>query len=102
MLSQFQILAELAADRSSWLDIRHYPPTVTCRRMLRLADFAAAEPSRWNTCHMPRPRQCAGGFLCRHTQTAHSADRRFRGVGTSKTGVCVQTQTGSRLTSNHL
>jgi len=52
VLSQFQILAELAADRSSWLDIRHYPPTVTCRRMLRLADFAAAEPSRWNTCHM--------------------------------------------------
>jgi len=52
VISQFDIMAELAADRSSWYDVRHYPATVTCRRMLRLADFAAAEPGRWDTCRM--------------------------------------------------
>jgi len=52
MLTVFDILAELAADRSTWFDVRHYPPTVTCRRMLRLADFAAADPARWSTCRM--------------------------------------------------
>lgn len=49
-LSQFQIMAELAVDRSTWADVQHYPATVTCRRLLRLADFAAAEPARWGTC----------------------------------------------------
>ena len=39
-LSQFAILSELAADRSSWNDVRHYPSTVICRRMLRLAAAA--------------------------------------------------------------
>lgn len=51
-LSQFAILSELAADRSSWNDVRHYPSTVICRRMLRLADFAAADPARWSSCRM--------------------------------------------------
>lgn len=45
-------MRELFADRSSWVDIRHYPDTVTCRRMLRLADFAAADPARWSSCRM--------------------------------------------------
>ena len=51
-LSQFAILSELAADRSSWNDVRHYPSTVICRRMLRLADFAAADPARWGSCRL--------------------------------------------------
>ena len=45
-------MGELFADRSSWADIRRYPDTVTCRRMLRLADFAAADPARWSSCRM--------------------------------------------------
>lgn len=51
-LSQFELLAGLAADRSGWTDVRHYPDTVTCRRFLRLADWAAADPRRWRTCRL--------------------------------------------------
>ena len=51
-MDQFEVMRELFADRSSWVDIRHYPDTVTCRRMLRLADFAAADPARWSSCRM--------------------------------------------------
>lgn len=43
----------MAADRSTWGDVlRGYPSTVVCRRMLRLADFAAADPARWGTCYL--------------------------------------------------
>ena len=41
MLSQFDILAQLAADRSSWITADDYPSTVLCRRILALADWAA-------------------------------------------------------------
>lgn len=51
-MDQFEVMGELFADRSSWADIRRYPDTVTCRRMLRLADFAAADPARWSSCRM--------------------------------------------------
>ncbi|WP_288611563.1 winged helix-turn-helix domain-containing protein [uncultured Victivallis sp.] len=51
-MDQFEVMRELFTDRSSWADIRHYPDTVTCRRMLRLADFAAADPARWSSCRM--------------------------------------------------
>ena len=51
-MDQFEIMSELLADRSSWADVKHYPSTVTCRRMLRLADFAAADPARWSSCRM--------------------------------------------------
>ena len=51
-MDQFEVMSGLFADRSSWVDIRHYPDTVTCRRMLRLADFAAADPARWSSCRM--------------------------------------------------
>ena len=50
--SQFDIMSELAADRSSWVDIRLYPPTVLCRRLIRLVDFAAEDPKRWRTCRL--------------------------------------------------
>ena len=42
-MTQFDVMRELYNDRSSWIDIKHYPSTVVCRRMLRLADFAAAD-----------------------------------------------------------
>lgn len=51
-MDQFEVMSELFADRSNWVDVRHYPSTVTCRRMLRLADFAAADPARWGSCRM--------------------------------------------------
>ncbi|MGF0039018.1 winged helix-turn-helix transcriptional regulator [Victivallis vadensis] len=51
-MDQFEVMSELYSDRSNWADIRHYPSTVTCRRMLRLADFAAADPARWSSCRM--------------------------------------------------
>ena len=40
-LTQFDILAQLAADRSSWITADDYPSTVLCRRILALADWAA-------------------------------------------------------------
>lgn len=49
-MNQFDIMAELAADSSSWIDIAHYPPTSLCRKILLLADFAADDPLRWNVC----------------------------------------------------
>ena len=49
-MNQFDIMAELAADSSSWIDIAHYPPTSLCRKILLLADFAAEDPLRWNVC----------------------------------------------------
>ncbi len=51
-MDQFEVMTELYRDRSSWMDVRHYPDTVTCRRMLRLADFAAADPARWGSCRL--------------------------------------------------
>lgn len=51
-MTQFDVMRELYLDRSSWIDIKHYPSTVVCRRMLRLADFAAADPARWSSCRM--------------------------------------------------
>ena len=39
-LSQFDILAQLAADRSNWITADDYPSTVLCRRILALADWA--------------------------------------------------------------
>ena len=51
-MDQFEVMSELYSDRSNWVDVRHYPSTVTCRRMLRLADFAAADPARWGSCRM--------------------------------------------------
>ena len=51
-MTQFDVMRELYLDRASWADIRHYPSTVVCRRMLRLADFAAADPARWSSCRM--------------------------------------------------
>ena len=51
-MDQFEVMSELYSDRSNWVDVRHYPSTVTCRRMLRLADFAAADPARWSSCRM--------------------------------------------------
>ena len=51
-MDQFEVMAELYSDRSNWVDVKHYPSTVTCRRMLRLADFAAADPARWSSCRM--------------------------------------------------
>lgn len=51
-MDQFEVMSELYSDRSNWVDVKHYPSTVTCRRMLRLADFAAADPARWGSCRM--------------------------------------------------
>ena len=51
-MNQFDVMRELYHDRANWADIRHYPSTVVCRRMLRLADFAAADPARWSSCRM--------------------------------------------------
>ena len=46
-LSQFDILGQLAADRSSWITGDDYPSTVICRRIISLADWAAENPERW-------------------------------------------------------
>ena len=51
-MTQFDVMRELYNDRSSWVDMKHYPSTVVCRRMLRLADFAAADPARFGSCRM--------------------------------------------------
>ena len=51
-MTQFDVMRELYLDRSSWIDIKHYPSTVICRRILRLADFAAADPARFGSCRM--------------------------------------------------
>jgi len=46
-LSPITLLGDLSRERSNWIDVRHYPDTVTLRRMIRLADFAAQNPVRW-------------------------------------------------------
>ena len=46
-LSQYDILGQLAADRSSWITGDDYPSTVICRRIISLADWAAENPERW-------------------------------------------------------
>ena len=46
-VSPIMLLRDLSRDRSNWIDVRHYPDTVTLRRMIRLADFAAQNPTRW-------------------------------------------------------
>ncbi len=45
--SALDLLEEFSQNRSSWIDIRRYPDSITLRRMIRLADFAAANPVRW-------------------------------------------------------
>lgn len=52
ILSQFCLFAALNADRSAWIDLRSYPSTVVCRRMLRLADWAAEFPRRYAICRL--------------------------------------------------
>ena len=49
LLNQYNMLALFDRDRSSWEDLRHYPDTVTCRRMLRFADWAAKFPKHYET-----------------------------------------------------
>ena len=49
LLNQYNMLALFDRDRSSWSDLRHYPDTVTCRRMLRFADWAAKFPKHYET-----------------------------------------------------
>ncbi len=46
-LNQFELLDALNRESSNWRNIRNFPDTITCRRMLRLANFAAANPRRW-------------------------------------------------------
>lgn len=46
-VSPLELLRDLSRDRSNWVDMRHYPDTVTLRRMIRLADFVAQNPARW-------------------------------------------------------
>lgn len=43
-LSQHDCLALFDRDRSTWAEVKFYPDTVTCRRMLRFADWAANFP----------------------------------------------------------
>ena len=43
-LSQHDCLALFDRDRSTWEEVKFYPDTVTCRRMLRFADWAANFP----------------------------------------------------------
>ena len=49
LLNQYNMLALFDRDRSSWSDLRHYPDTVTCRRLLRFADWAAKFPKHYET-----------------------------------------------------
>ncbi len=52
-----QFCGQLSRERSTWTDIKHYPSTITLRRMIRLADFVAEDPKRWKTIrlHFERP-----------------------------------------------
>ena len=47
LLNQYNMLALFDRDRSNWEDLRHFPDTVTCRRMLRFADWAAKYPKHY-------------------------------------------------------
>ena len=46
-LSQHDCLALFDRDRSSWAEVKFFPSTVTCRRMLRFADWAANFPQNY-------------------------------------------------------
>ena len=55
LLNQYNMLALFDRDRSNWEDLRHFPDTVTCRRMLRFADWAAKFPKHYEAalrCYM--------------------------------------------------
>jgi len=52
LLSQHDMLALFDRDRSSWEDMRHYPDSVTCRRILRFADWAARFPKNYHAARM--------------------------------------------------
>ena len=47
-LSQHDCLALFDRDRSTWAEVKFYPDTVTCRRMLRFADWAARFPKNFS------------------------------------------------------
>lgn len=47
-LSQHDCLALFDRDRSTWEEVKFYPDTVTCRRMLRFADWAARFPKNFS------------------------------------------------------
>ena len=57
-VSPIMLLRDLSRDRSNWTDVRHYPDTVTLRRMIRLADFAAQNPTRWQAIRLKH--ECPG------------------------------------------
>lgn len=42
-VSPIMLLRDLSRDRSNWTDVRHYPDTVTLRRMIRLCRLRRAE-----------------------------------------------------------
>ena len=46
-LSQHDCLALFDRDRSTWAEVKFFPSTVTCRRMLRFADWAANFPQNY-------------------------------------------------------
>ena len=46
-LSQHDCLALFDRDRSTWAEVKFYPDTVTCRRMLRFAEWAANFPQNY-------------------------------------------------------
>ena len=46
-LSQHDCLALFDRDRSTWEEVKFFPDTVTCRRMLRFADWAANFPQNY-------------------------------------------------------
>ena len=46
-LSQHDCLALFDRDRSTWEEVKFFPSTVTCRRMLRFADWAANFPQNY-------------------------------------------------------
>lgn len=46
-ITQYDTLAMLYADQASWYDVAHYPSLTLCRRIVRLADYAAVSPECW-------------------------------------------------------
>jgi len=60
-LSQFDILGQICADRSSWISADDYPSTVICRRILALADWAAGRPADWAGGNVPLRNVAAAG-----------------------------------------
>lgn len=51
-VNQYELLDELNRDESSWDDVKSYPSTITARRMIRLANFAAGQPKRWRAIYL--------------------------------------------------